>query len=165
MPTPGITKGAPVKLGGATVGRVKDKPTLNENFTGVVVQLEIYTGLAVPENSEFRVGTSGLMGDAQIEIKPPELLTGRTIPAGSKIDGTKVGGLAEITNSAQAVAKKTQVVLGDVQTAVQQLTRAVDKVNDGFLTESNMKSFSKSLASFSDALTAQHQGAQRRKHG
>ena len=143
----GITEGAPVKLGGATVGRVSKTPELNDNFTGVIVHLGIYTGLHIPENSEFRVGSSGLMGDALIEILPPEKLTGRAIVAGARIDGTKTAGLSGITASAQDVAKKTQVVLGDIQIAVHELTRAVDKVNDGFLTEKNMQSFSSSLDS------------------
>ena len=85
----GITDKAPIILGGASIGRVRGKPELNDNFAGVIVHLDIYSQFMIPENSTFKVETANFMGDAQIKVVPPKKLTGRAVVAGTQIDGVR----------------------------------------------------------------------------
>ena len=66
----GIKEGSPVFLGGSRVGKVDKKPQLNDTFTGVILDLELFRDVMVPADATFGIGSAGLMGDALVEIKP-----------------------------------------------------------------------------------------------
>ena len=68
---PGIKAGSPVDLGGSSIGKVKGKPLLKEDSSGVIIEIELFDDTEVPLNASFTVGSAGLMGDALIQIKIP----------------------------------------------------------------------------------------------
>jgi len=131
----GIVEGSPVKLGGATIGRVKETPMLNDDYTGVIVPLEIKKRYRVPAGSAFQVGSAGLMGDALVEITPPSQPSGETIDFNSKeiLKGSAPGG--------------TQV-----ESALGQLSHAVENLDEGFLGDENSENLKGSLAKLNSAI-------------
>lgn len=150
----GLVQGAPVKLGGATIGEVAQKPRLNETFNGVVLDLEIFSEYQVPEGSDFVIATSGLMGDRLLEIRPPDpdKLTGAFIPGGSALRGKGTSGLGAIEDAAVALTAKTEAVLEGVEEAIELLAEAVRNLDAGFLRDENAESFKQSLSGLNEAI-------------
>ena len=143
----GLVKGAPVKLGGASVGEVSKRPMLNEQFNGVVIEMEIFAEYQIPQGSEFLIGSSGLMGDKLLEIKAPkpEALTGSYLKAGAQVAGRGTSGLGAIEEAASSLTEQAEGLLADVELAVQGLTKAIDNFNSGFLAKENAENFSEGL--------------------
>jgi len=156
----GLVQGAPVKLGGATIGEIATRPRLNSTFNGATIDLEIYADFQIPENSIFQIGSSGLMGDKLLEITPPppEEITGNFVSAGAVITGGGPSGFDAIEDAALRISAQTQVVLKDVQVALKTLTGAIQKVDDGFLDEENAKLFKETLTKLSEAVGKVDQG-------
>ena len=143
----GIKEGSPVILGGARVGRVNGKPTLNDTFTGVIIDLEVFEGVMIPADAKFQISTSGLMGDAFIDIKP----TGQISENFLKMDpeviivGQTGGGLSDLQATAGDIGKKVDVVLDDVRVALKDVKEAMVKVNTGALSDSTVANFKNSM--------------------
>ncbi len=143
----GLIENAPVKLGGATVGEVSAKPRLNPRFNGVIIELEIFSEYQVPEGSEFVIGSSGLMGDKLLEIRPPDPgeITGKFLKPGSVHEGKGTGGLGALEDAAFTLTTKTEDVLIGVEEAIELLAEAVRNLESGFLSAENATSFKESL--------------------
>jgi ABC-type transporter Mla subunit MlaD len=150
----GLVQGAPVKLGGATIGEVARKPRLNATFNGVAIDVKIFSEYQVPEGSDFVIATSGLMGDRLLEIRPPdpEKLSGAFIPHGAVLEGKGTSGLGAIEDAAVALTTKTEAVLEGVEEAIELLAEAVRNLDAGFLKEENAESFKQSLSGLSGAI-------------
>ena len=151
----GLIKGTDVRLGGVKIGRLAEAPTVNlENYGGAIVKLEIYDDFQIPEGAKFSIGTSGLLGDAMIEIEVPNDRTGNFIAAGSKIKGERITGLGALASSAESLSNKGQAVLEDVRSALGDIGSAVEKLDQNILREENLKSFNRAVAELADALDA-----------
>jgi len=151
----GIVEGAPVKLGGAKIGKVSATPALNESFTGVVIDLEIFAGIEIPQGSRFLIGSSGLMGDKLVEIEPPgprDLKEGVFIPPGSVIKGAGTSGLDAIGDAAEELSQKAQGVLEALQSVLEKLSRAIETLNTDFLGQQNAEHFKETLKKLADAM-------------
>jgi len=151
----GLVQGAPVKLGGATIGEISRRPQLNETFNGVNIELEIFSEYQIPTGSEFLVGTSGLMGDKLMEIRPPkpEDMTGTYVSQGSVLEGGGASGFGAIEDAAVSLTAKTQVVLADVEVALERLTSAISSLDSGFLGEKNAMHFAQTLSGLDAAIS------------
>src|SRR5207302_7057917 len=66
----GLIKNSDVQLAGARVGYVVEKPQVTQLASSVLVPINIQSGVKIPRESEFRVGSSGLLGDRFVEIVP-----------------------------------------------------------------------------------------------
>ena len=49
----GIKESSPVFLGGSRVGKVDKKPQLNETFSGVILDLELFKDVKIPADATF----------------------------------------------------------------------------------------------------------------
>ncbi|MCW0217610.1 MAG: MlaD family protein [Prosthecobacter sp.] len=143
----GIKEGSPVYLGGSKVGKVMKHPQLNDTFTGVIMSLQVYDTVDIPADAVFAIGSSGLMGDAMIEIKPTGKQSDLFIPHDHPeiIEGSKAGGLSDLQNQAEVVAKKVDLVLDDVRTALVDVKAAMEKVNKGALSDNTITDFKESM--------------------
>lgn len=143
----GIRDGSPVVLGGARVGNVKDKPVLNDTFTGVIIDLEIFEGVQIPADAKFQIGTAGLMGDSYIEIKPSGKITSDFLPTNldKVIQGSRGSGLTDLSQTADQIGKKVDVVLDDLRTAIADVRGAVNRVKDGALSQNTITDFNESI--------------------
>ncbi len=151
----GLLKGTDVRLGGVKIGRLAESPTVNlDNYGGAIVSLDIYDDFQIPEGATFSIGTSGLLGDAMIEIKVPDNRTEKFIAPNSKIKGERITGLGALASSAESLSNKGQVVLEDVRSALGDIGSAVEKLDQSILREENLQSFNHAVAELADALDA-----------
>ena len=142
----GVKEGAPVYLGGSKVGKVSKHPQLNDTFSGVIIDVEIFDDIDIPADSIFAIGTAGLMGDALVEIKPSGKATTEFIPHNyDRIIEGKVGGLSDLQNTAEQVSKKLEVVLDDIRSAMADVKEALVKVNKDALSPETVKDFKESM--------------------
>jgi len=151
----GIKEGSPVFLGGSKVGKVKKHPELNDTFTGVVMTLEIFDDVDIPVDATFGIGSKGLMGDALVEIKPSGKQTDQFLAHDYDkiIDGSQSGGLSDLQGQAEVVAKKVDLVLDDIRTALVDVKAAMGKVNQEALSDTTIQDFKKSMEHLSNTMT------------
>lgn len=151
----GLVKGTDVRLGGVKIGRVSDSPHVHlENYGGAIVDIEIFDAFQIPERSKFSIGTSGLLGDAMIEIAVPAERNGKFIKPKTQIQGEHATGLGTLASSAESLSKKGQAVLEDVRTALGDIGSAVEKLDQNILREENLKSFNRAVTELANALDA-----------
>jgi len=143
----GIKEGSPVFLGGSRVGKVNQKPQLNDTFTGVIIDLELFKDVLVPADAAFAVGSAGLMGDALIEIKPSGKETDVFLPNDYDqiIEGEKAGGLSDLQSTAKTVGEKVDVVLDEVKIALVDVKQAMSKINKGALADDTIQDFKEGM--------------------
>jgi ABC-type transporter Mla subunit MlaD len=151
----GIKEGSPVYLGGSRVGKVSKNPQLNATFNGVIIHLELFKDVSIPTDAVFGIGSAGLMGDALVEIKPSGNETKSFLPHDMDkiIDGSKSGGLSDLQSQAEVVAKKVDLVLDDVRTALVDVKAAMGKVNNGALSEATVNDFKQSMEHLNKTMT------------
>lgn len=149
----GIKEGTPIMLGGSKIGKVPRKPVLNETFNGVIIPLEIYQHIKIPSDAKFSIGTSGLLGDSYIEIRPTGKETTTYIEAGAKLKGSPSGGLGALQNSAEEISKKIDLAVEDMRSLMADLKISVKKVNEGALSDKGLEDFRGSLAHLNSVMT------------
>lgn len=143
----GIREASPVYLGGSKVGKVAKHPQLNDTFTGVIIDLAIDSDIGIPADATFVIGTAGLMGDAQVEIKPGTNHDNKFLPQNyDRIIEGKVGGLSDLQTTAEQVSKKIDIVLDDVRSAMVDVKEALVKINKDALSADTVKHFKQSMA-------------------
>lgn len=143
----GIKEGSPVFLGGSRVGKVDKKPQLNDTFTGVILDLELFKDVMIPADASFGIGSAGLMGDALVEIKPTGKQTDVFLPHDYDkiIEGEKGSGLNDLQSQAEKVAKKVDVVLDDVRVALKDVQDSMGKVNKDALSDTTIQNFKEGM--------------------
>lgn len=151
----GIKEGSPVYLGGSRVGKVSKNPVLNATFTGVIIDLELFKEVMVPSDATFSIGSAGLMGDALVEIKSTGKETKDFIPHDREdiITGSQSGGLSDLQNQAEVVAKKVDLVLDDVRTALTDVKGSMEKINKGALSDQTIEDFKDSMDHLNKTMT------------
>ncbi len=139
-----LIKGAPVKRAGATIGEVVTSPQLVDGLKGVKVSLEIYPEFQIPVGSPLRIESVGLMGDSIVNVgqPPQELLTGEFYKEGSTITGT---GSQDLTAAANKITDEIMVVMRDLRSGLSELSRTVNRLNEGVLSDANLDNFSGGL--------------------
>jgi phospholipid/cholesterol/gamma-HCH transport system substrate-binding protein len=149
----GLVKDTEIRLSGVRIGRVANSPRVNtEDYAGAIVDLEIFEDFQIPENARFTIGSSGLLGDALIEITVPQERTGQFIPAGSELIGERSTGLSALASSAENLSAKGQVVLEDIRGALVGLGSAVGKLDQKILREENLENFNVAVREMTEAV-------------
>jgi len=151
----GIKEGSPVYLGGSKIGKVLYHPRLNDTYSGVIIDLEIFDSVEIPMESAIAIGSDGLMGDAMIEIQPSEKEAKEFVPHDYKkiIKGQAGGGLSDLQTQAEQVGKKVDLVLDDVRTALVDIKGAMEKINKGALSDATIDDFKQSMEHLNKTMT------------
>jgi ABC-type transporter Mla subunit MlaD len=151
----GIKEGSPVYLGGSKIGKVLYHPRLNDTYSGVIMDLEIFDNVEIPMESAIAIGSDGLMGDAMIEIQPSEKEAKEFVPHDYKkiIKGQTGGGLSDLQTQAEQVGKKVDLVLDDVRTALVDIKGAMEKINKGALADATIDDFKQSMEHLNKTMT------------
>lgn len=134
----GLSKGAPVRFGGADIGRVGGTPELKEDLSGLVVPLRIRSDREVPEGAIFSVASSGLMGDAYVRIQVPEQPSGRVLAPGALVVGETAAGFADLSGSAMRIAGKASGALDDFSRLAQRVDAFLLRIENGVLDEERL---------------------------
>ncbi|MGB6221061.1 MlaD family protein [Haloferula sp.] len=160
----GLIKGSEVRMGGAKIGKVATTPALNENVQ-VEVELEILDSIRIPEDSIFQIASATLLGDKLVVVTPPIGPTKDYIAPDTTLIGGGPSGLDAIQDNAVAVSRdarrlltqaeatigKIDAAIGDFQTATQELTITLQKVNRSVLSDDNLGRIDSTLANLEQA--------------
>ncbi|CAN5614355.1 MlaD family protein [soil metagenome] len=159
----GLINGAKVLLAGARIGMVDKGPDILPDMDGVSVTLKIFEEIKIPSDSEFTIGSSGLLGDkyVQIEVKKKD---SPPIAPGTVVKGKMEAGLADL-------AEKIGPMLDEAKETIEKIKNVATKVdNDVFrketldninATAANLKETSNAFAEASkkiDGLVAKADG-------
>lgn len=154
----GVIEGSSVRLRGAKIGQVAEKPLLLGGDK-IQVILEIDQEHRIEEGSVFRIETASLLGDREIVVTPPAEPAQTYLEPGEVVEGGGPGGLDRLQDEAQGIAQETREVFREAKIALQkieqsvdeirkvasQLTTTLDKVNGEILSDANLDRVSQSL--------------------
>lgn len=146
----GLLKNSDVQLAGAAIGYVVEKPQITPGKVGsVTVQLRIKDSVKIPRDSNFQVGSSGLMGDKSVAITPPvdfkpekfnPLDHRQTYQAGETVLGSEPGGI-------EALTKKSEEMMGKLSENLDEMKTMLVKIQSGVLSDENMENLRSGFAS------------------
>jgi phospholipid/cholesterol/gamma-HCH transport system substrate-binding protein len=144
----GLLKGAEVHLAGARIGFASEAPELVEGRYAVTVTLRIREGVKIPKNAKFIVDTSGIMGDAYVDISIPERPDTQVLANGAMVLGFRKEGMGDL------MARGSGVMI-ELQKRLAELEDPIKNVRENLLSEANMVNLQKSFSNvreFTDSL-------------
>lgn len=161
---PGIIKGSSVRLRGAKIGKVSEKPVLMGG-SRIQVILEIDEDHRIEKGSSFQISQASLLGDKEILITPPPAGSQAFLEAGDEVMGAGPGGLDLLQSEAEGIAGETRRVIEEARTALlkiedsvdeikkvaTQISETMDKVNVDILSGKNLENFNGTLANLNQA--------------
>lgn len=159
--TSGLIQGSEVRMGGAKIGKVSEKPRLNEAVR-VEVVLSIDERIKIPSNSNIQIASASVLGDKLIVITPPNQKVGTFLEPGQLLQGGGPSGLDAIQNDAVAVVRDVRKLMGstqgtlikidsavdDLRSVTGRLGETLDKVNVSILSDANLASIDGTIANF-----------------
>ncbi len=148
----GIRDGTPVRLGGSKIGKVPRKPTLDSDYKGVIIALEIYEDVKIPTDAKFGIGTSGLLGDSFIEIRTTGTEATTYIQPGAHLPKENIAPPTGL-NALEDMGKEVNKVLADVKLAIADIRTSLGKINEKALGDENMKELKEAFAHLNSMLT------------
>ena len=143
----GLLKGSDVLLAGARIGKVAAGPRLVREGGGVAVPLKIYDYVKVPEGTKFTVGSSGLLGDRFVVVRPPPGEPKAYLAPNAYIDGTRETGIDDLT-------KQGGALVTDLRGTVQKIDITMDRLNQDTLSQQNMENLKASMEHLNQATGA-----------
>ena len=160
----GIIKGSTVRLRGAKIGEVAERPKLlGESKIQVILAIE--DRFQIDQGSVFQIGQASLLGDKEIVISPPVHSSHLFLNPGAEVMGSKPGGLELLQNEAEVIAVDARALLQDakvtlakietsmdeIRGVVSKLGTTMDTVNEQVLTDENTGAFRNTLANLDQA--------------
>jgi len=144
----GLVKGCDVLISGAKVGTVKAAPRLTGSKFAVAVDLTINEIVQIPRTSNFQIRTSGMLGDAYVDVVPPPKYTDADYARPDEtIIGTKVSGFDELTSKGgDLVERMNTEILTKLSGSLDEIKIASASLNSRFLTDRNMKNVEDTFA-------------------
>ncbi len=132
----GLVKDSDVLLAGARIGHVAEAPRLIGKSLTVQVKLEINETVKIPRKSSFLIGSSGLLGDRFVDVVPQAEFDPADVYApGELIQGSRAGGLDELT-------QKGGVVMDQLNSELEEIKAMTSRLNEKLLSERNLKNLS-----------------------
>jgi len=137
----GIVKGSEVLLSGASVGNVDALPELVAGSYAVRVKLRLRSDVKIPRTSYFQIRTSGLLGDAYVDVVTPAKFTPDDFAGdGEVIEGTRTTGFDDLTSKgSEMIDTLNRDILKKVSGELDALKIATQNINERLLTEKNLK--------------------------
>jgi phospholipid/cholesterol/gamma-HCH transport system substrate-binding protein len=149
----GLSAGAPVRLGGTTIGRVEQVPRLTASGK-VGVPITVYRDAEnqIPRGSRFAIAKEGLLGDSYIAITRPEEITEGFHNPGEQLMGSATTGLDTLQESAGKISTEVESLVKELRQGVKSFDAAVARLNAEVMTAENTENIKNSLASLNSAL-------------
>jgi phospholipid/cholesterol/gamma-HCH transport system substrate-binding protein len=159
----GLDPGDPVAISGVDRGDVESVRLANG---GVVVTLALNAGASVPDDSEVRIESIGLMGEKFISIYPGR--SGRAIQPGERIQGSFSMGLPEAVASLGEVLQNISDIADEIQQSIldEELTTSIRMtVTEAEETFKELKVTARNLSSSTGEIREVFDGRGRRMGG
>lgn len=128
----GLLKGSDVYLAGAVIGKVTTDPVYIPDSQAVEVHLKINKEVGIREGSTYEIGSSGLLGDRFVVVKPvaypkdtPDSDKKPFIQDGALIDGTTETGLNDIMNSSKPLIDRANHIAAQLDDMITRLNTDV----------------------------------------
>ena len=128
----GLLKGSDVYLAGAVIGKVTTDPLYIPDSQSVEVHLKINKSVGIREGSSYEIGSSGLLGDRFVVVKPVAYPKGTDdkdkaplIEDGAEIDGTTETGLNDIMNSSKPLIDRANHIAAQLDDMITRLNTDV----------------------------------------
>ena len=128
----GLLKGSDVYLSGALIGKVTTDPLPIPDTQTVEVHLKINSTVQVRKDAAFVIGSSGLLGDMYVEVRPhiyppatPDTEKQPYLPSGTTVQGTTNPGLPELTASAEPLIQRANDIAAQLDTMITRLNTQV----------------------------------------
>lgn len=149
----GLSLGAPVRLGGTTIGRVDQAPRLDASGK-VGVRISVYRDdeNRIPRGSRLTIAKEGLLGDSYIAITRPEDTSAGYFMPGESLSGSSTTGLDTLQESAGKISGDIEALVAELRTGVKDFNAAIARMNAEVLSKENSENVRSSLASLNSAL-------------
>jgi len=136
----GLLAGADVLLGGARIGYVALDPRVLPAMQGVAVELKIREEVALPAESKFIIGSSGLLGNRFVDVLvDPGADLAKHLEPGSVVQGQRETGLEDLT-------RDSAVLMADLRKAVTTINTALERLDKTALSEASLQDLRATLA-------------------
>jgi phospholipid/cholesterol/gamma-HCH transport system substrate-binding protein len=128
----GLLKGSDVYLSGALIGKVTSDPHPIPDTQKVEVNLKIDKKVGIRTDASYVIGSSGLLGDRFVEVKPVEYPEGTVdkdkkpfVEDGAIIEGSKTVGLDELAQGAQPLIQRANHIAEQLDDMITRLNTDV----------------------------------------
>ncbi len=136
----GLLKGADVLLGGARIGYVSEPPRVLPAMQGVAVHLKIYEDVALPVQSKFIIGSSGLLGNRFVDVLvDPEADLTQHIPPGTTVQGQRETGFEDLV-------RNSSEMLADLRKGVATFNKTLDRLDRTALSSESLSDVRQTIA-------------------
>jgi len=122
----GLLKGSDVYLAGAVIGKVTTDPHYIPDSQRVEVGLKINKDVGIREDASYVIGSSGLLGDRFVIVKPAAIESGKT-PAPFVKDGEVIEGVE--SNDLQGVIDASKPLIDRANHIAAQLDDMITRLN------------------------------------
>ncbi|MDF1755265.1 MAG: MlaD family protein [Verrucomicrobiales bacterium] len=86
----GLEKGAPVEMGGLKIGEVSDRPRFKNDYTALLVPLEIESGVQIPEGVMVLIDRREHDGSSFVRMTLPKEAPARFVQADDYLNGFRL---------------------------------------------------------------------------
>lgn len=136
----GLLKGSDVLLGGARIGYVANPPRVLPAMQGVAVDLRIYEDVALPVESRFIIGSSGLLGNRFVDVLVnPDADLKKHLKPDSVVNGQRETGIEDLT-------RNSSEMLADIRKAVATLNTTLDRLDQTALSPESLADLRETIA-------------------
>lgn len=144
----GLVKGCNVLLAGAKVGTVTEAPRLTGHAYAVAAPMKISESVHIPRNSTFVIRTSGMLGEAYVDVlPPPEFDPADFIRPGDTVPGSRASGLDDLTaKGGKMMDTLNDEVLRKLNVELDEIQIATRSINTRLLNEKNLKNLEETFA-------------------
>ena len=151
----GLVNGCDVLLSGAKVGTVTEAPRLTGHAYAVAAPMRINEGVHIPHKSTFVIRTSGMLGEAYVDVVPPlEFDPTDFIRPGETVIGSRASGLDDLTaKGGKMMDTLNEEVLRKINMELDEIHIATRSVNGRLLSETNLKNIEETFANLKKTTT------------
>ncbi len=125
----GLLKGSDVYLSGALIGKVTTDPHPIPDTQQVEVNLKIDKNVDIREDAQYVIGSSGLLGDKFVEVRPKEYKPNEERAAlvkdGDIIEGTTSPGMDTLMQSAEPLIERANHIAAQLDDMITRLNTDV----------------------------------------
>jgi ABC-type transporter Mla subunit MlaD len=128
----GLLKGSDVYLSGALIGKVTTNPQPIPDTQKVEVKLKINKNIGIRDDAGYVIGSSGLLGDKFVEVRPVEYpdgtvddKKGKFITDGQTISGTSGADMESIMRKSQPLIDKANDIADQLDDMIRKLNMDV----------------------------------------